>query len=234
VLLEKPVLSHLVNKFPAFYRNRRFQVEVLRVVTSCSVVVGYQRFRDPCCFHLQGEVFQVEVFRVVTSCCVAVGYQRFRGPCCFHLQGEVFQVEALWVVTPFSVVVGSQRFRDPCCLLLQGEVKWRQQGPLKRRYPTATLHGITTQKSLTWSITALKASNSTRRFFILFKRISYWTLSWAKWIHTVTNYLFKMVVIFILPSTLSSRKWSLSLSFSPLILYCIPQMGQIKKKHSYH
>jgi hypothetical protein len=32
-----------------------FQVEVLRVVTLCGVVVGYQRFRGPCCLHLEGE-----------------------------------------------------------------------------------------------------------------------------------------------------------------------------------
>jgi hypothetical protein len=32
-----------------------FHVEVFRVVTY-SVVVGDQRFRRPCCFHLQGEV----------------------------------------------------------------------------------------------------------------------------------------------------------------------------------
>jgi len=33
-----------------------FQVEVFWVVTPCSEVVGYQRFRGPCCIHLQGEV----------------------------------------------------------------------------------------------------------------------------------------------------------------------------------
>jgi hypothetical protein len=33
-----------------------FHVEVLRVVTPCSVVVGYHRFRCPCCLHLQDEV----------------------------------------------------------------------------------------------------------------------------------------------------------------------------------
>jgi len=33
-----------------------FQVEVFWVVTPCSVVVGYQSFRGPCCLHLQGEV----------------------------------------------------------------------------------------------------------------------------------------------------------------------------------
>jgi hypothetical protein len=32
------------------------QVEVFWVVTPYSVVVGYQRFRGPCCLHLQGEV----------------------------------------------------------------------------------------------------------------------------------------------------------------------------------
>jgi hypothetical protein len=33
-----------------------FQVEVFSVVTPCSVVVGYQRFRGPYCLHLQGGV----------------------------------------------------------------------------------------------------------------------------------------------------------------------------------
>jgi hypothetical protein len=32
------------------------QVEVFWVVTSCSVVIGYQCFGGPCCYHLQGEV----------------------------------------------------------------------------------------------------------------------------------------------------------------------------------
>jgi hypothetical protein len=38
-----------------------FQVEVLSVVTPCSVVVGYQRFGGSCCLHLQGEVAGVRV-----------------------------------------------------------------------------------------------------------------------------------------------------------------------------
>jgi len=33
-----------------------FQVKVFWDVTPCSVLVGYQRFRGPCCLHLQGEV----------------------------------------------------------------------------------------------------------------------------------------------------------------------------------
>jgi hypothetical protein len=32
-----------------------FKVEVSRVVTPCSAVVGYQRFTGTCCLHLQGE-----------------------------------------------------------------------------------------------------------------------------------------------------------------------------------
>jgi hypothetical protein len=73
-----------------------FQVEVFWVVTPCSVVVGYQRFRGPCCLHLW----------VVTPSSVMVGYQRFRGPGYLHI----------WVVTLCSVVVGHQSFRDPCYL----------------------------------------------------------------------------------------------------------------------
>jgi hypothetical protein len=33
-----------------------YQFEVFRVVTPCSVVVGYQRFRSPFCLHLEGEL----------------------------------------------------------------------------------------------------------------------------------------------------------------------------------
>jgi hypothetical protein len=32
----------------------KIEVEVFRVVTPCSVVVGYQRFRGPCCFYYLG------------------------------------------------------------------------------------------------------------------------------------------------------------------------------------
>jgi len=58
------------------------------------------------------------------------------------------QTEFFWVVTPCSVVVGYQRSG------------WRrkQHGRLKRRYPTTTLHGVTTQKPSTWNITAMKVT----------------------------------------------------------------------------
>jgi hypothetical protein len=32
----------------------KFQVDVFWIVMACSVVVGYQHFRGPRCFHLQG------------------------------------------------------------------------------------------------------------------------------------------------------------------------------------
>jgi len=38
-----------------------------------------------------------------------------------------FQVKVFWVVTPYSIVV-------------------------RHQYPTTTLHGVTTQKNLTWRI----------------------------------------------------------------------------------
>jgi len=43
--------------------------------------------------------------------------------------------------------------------------RWRQHGTSKRWYITTTLHIITTQKTSTWNITALKALNvSLKRF----------------------------------------------------------------------
>jgi len=39
-----------------------FQVEVFWVVTQCSVMVGYQPFRGPCCLHLQPEDLDLKLF----------------------------------------------------------------------------------------------------------------------------------------------------------------------------
>jgi hypothetical protein len=33
-----------------------FDVEILRFVTLCSAVAGYQRYIGPCCVHLHGEM----------------------------------------------------------------------------------------------------------------------------------------------------------------------------------
>jgi len=53
----------------------------------------------------------------------------------------MFQVEIFWVVTSCSFVVGYQCFRGPCCLHLQDDV--------------------TTQKTSSSNITAVKASELT-------------------------------------------------------------------------
>jgi hypothetical protein len=73
-------------------------VTVYWVVMPCSDVVGYQRFGQSYCLHLQ----------VVTPCSDVVGYQRFGQSSCLHLQ----------VVTPCSDVVGYQRFGQSYCLHL--------------------------------------------------------------------------------------------------------------------
>jgi hypothetical protein len=80
---------------------RESQLQVFWVATPYSVVVGYQRFRALCCFHLQ---------EASLLCSVVVGYQRFRALCCLHLQKASLLC---------SVVVGYLHFRGPCCLHLQ-------------------------------------------------------------------------------------------------------------------
>jgi hypothetical protein len=60
----------------------------------------------------------------------------------FRLTDIIFQVEVFRVVTPCAVYW-----------------RWRQHGPLKRRHPTTTLHGVTTQKNSTRIFTAAKTCN---------------------------------------------------------------------------
>jgi len=55
----------------------KIRVEVLWVVTTCIVVVGYQRFRGPCCLHLVK--IQVGFFWVVTPYIVVVGNLELKG-----------------------------------------------------------------------------------------------------------------------------------------------------------
>jgi hypothetical protein len=57
---KEPATYHILNRtkharFEAFTAVK-IQVDVFWVVTSCGVVVGYQRFGGPCCLHLQGDV----------------------------------------------------------------------------------------------------------------------------------------------------------------------------------
>jgi len=50
--------------------------------------------------------------------------------------------------------------------------RWRQHGPLKRWYPTTTLHGVTTQKTSTWNMTAMKASALAHHIHVSFATAS--------------------------------------------------------------
>jgi hypothetical protein len=50
-------------------------------------------------------------------------------------------------------------------LLPSSPWRWRQYRPLKHWYPTTTLHSITTQKTSTWNITAVKASKLVRTWW---------------------------------------------------------------------
>jgi len=90
LFLSFPNYLHNYARFEVFMAVK-IQVEVLWVVTPCSVVVGYHCFRGPCCHHLQSEVsgawlgIQVVIFWFVTPCGGVVGYQHFGVPCCLHL-----------------------------------------------------------------------------------------------------------------------------------------------------
>jgi hypothetical protein len=51
-----PHYMHSVSENNHTRINGCIQVEFFWIVTPCSVMVGYQRFRAPCCLHVQGEV----------------------------------------------------------------------------------------------------------------------------------------------------------------------------------
>jgi hypothetical protein len=54
------------------------------------------------------------------------------------------QVKVFWVVISCSNVVGHQHFGGDAASYLQG-----MTSPLRWRYPTTTLHGVTTPMTLT-------------------------------------------------------------------------------------
>jgi len=67
-----------------------------------------------------------------------------------------------WVVTPCSIVVGYQRFRGPCSLHLPLYSTPLHSTPVHGGsmdlWNVGILHGVTTQGTSTWNITAVKAS----------------------------------------------------------------------------
>jgi hypothetical protein len=54
-------------------------------------------------------------------------------------------------------VVRNQRFRSP----FSSPWRWSRHGPLKRWYPTTTLHSISTHRTWTWNIRTVKFSQLT-------------------------------------------------------------------------
>jgi len=111
---------------------------------------SWNYFRSMSYTEFKSATLQVEIFWVVK------GYWRFRGPCCLYLQGEVTGDEK-----------NGHRYRTSP---VTTHWSWRQHRPLKCWYPTAKLHGITTQKTLSWIFTTMKTSNLTSRF-VLFQGI---------------------------------------------------------------
>jgi hypothetical protein len=76
------------------------------------------------------------------SCSVVIGYQRF-----------TLKIEAAWI---FETLVSYHNIRwrynseELNFIPYTTPWRWTQHSPLKRRYPTATLHGTTTQNNSTW------------------------------------------------------------------------------------
>jgi hypothetical protein len=60
----------------------------------------------------------------------------------------VVSSRGLWAVTQCSVVVGYQRSEVHAASIFRAKWRWRQHGPLKRWYPTATLHWVTTPEDI--------------------------------------------------------------------------------------
>jgi len=81
---------------------------------------------------------QVKVFWVVMSCSDVVRYQRFRGPCYLHLL--YFDAVKCCGRTP--------TFRRSVMPPSSG---WRHYGQPKRWYPITSIHGVTTQKTSSWT-----------------------------------------------------------------------------------
>jgi len=53
------------------------RVEVFRVVTPCSVVVGYENFRGPCSLHLHAEDMNLHLRENLKSPTFQIRYLRF-------------------------------------------------------------------------------------------------------------------------------------------------------------
>jgi len=92
--------------------------------------------------------------------------------------------------------------------------RWRQHRPVKHLYPTTTLHGITTQKTLTWFIT-------------VFTEAHHCTVSWANSIQsTLPHHIYlKSSSILLSHPCLSLPSDLLHWGFLTKILYCPSPSG---------
>jgi hypothetical protein len=89
-------------------------------------------------------------------------------------------ITILWDITPCSLVYSCQLFGGTICLFLQGRFQFslplsvplspsayssiwrsRQQAPQKCAYPSTKLHGVTSQKTVIFIVTAMKTSSLT-------------------------------------------------------------------------
>jgi hypothetical protein len=121
-----------------------FQVEIFCVVTSCIIVVGYQRFRGPCCLHFSMNLWN---FGILPQHYTASQPRRWMQ------HGSLKRWYSTTTLHGFtnpedggSMNLWNVGILPQHCTASQPR-RWRQHGHVKRWYPTTTLHGVTTQKT---------------------------------------------------------------------------------------
>jgi hypothetical protein len=78
------------------------------------------------------------------------------GTFCLLLGLWSFLTLKFWDVAPCSHVEVDRSFRGAYCLHYQGDWWWRPYAPLKRRSASTWLHGATSQKTLNFTLAAVR------------------------------------------------------------------------------